>query len=390
MTTRLAAIATLLIAGIFAGAQLGKIAPLVGWYQQEAGFSLVLIGWLTSMIGIFVALAASTAGWAIDIFGVRRSVVVGSAFLAAGALALTVLQRPEAILAARLVEGLGYLVLVVALPAVLTAISRRSWRAPVLAIWSCFVPVGYAISDLLAQALLPSVGPSLYLLVMAAGYILFGGIGILLLPRVPDIEIEPAPDAATGAFAATINLPVLLVALSFGFFVIQSVSFFTFTPAFIAGGGGLLLSAGAITLFTPVGNVLAGFLVSGAGARGIALIAAIFLALTIVAAYPVFTGASPLVATVCAVAFCIVCGVVGSALFAIIPSIVGRGGSVSIAIGLVAQAGGIGTLFGPPVAAWVIEGYGWNGLGVLLAAIGLAGLVAILPNVLRRPEPATV
>lgn len=388
MTTRLAAIATLLIAGIFAGAQLGKIAPLVGWYQQELGFSLVLIGWLTSMIGVFVALAASPAGWAIEIFGVRRSVTLGSAFLAAGALALTVLQRPEAILAARLVEGLGYLVLVIALPAVLTVISKPSWRAPVLAIWSCFVPVGYAVSDLMAQALLPSFGPSIYLLVMAAGYIVFAGLGMLLLLGVTDIEIETAPEAEIGAFAATVGLPVLLIALSFGFFVVQSVSFFSFMPAFIAGGAGLLLSAGAITLFTPIGNVLASFLVNGASARGIALIAVVFFALTIVMAYPVFIGTSPLVATICAAAFCIVSGVVGSALFAVIPSIVPRGGSVSIAIGLVAQAGGIGTLFGPPLAAWVIEDYGWNGLSILLAAIGFAGVVCLLPNVFRRPKPS--
>ena len=35
---RLAAIAVLLLAGILAGTQLGKIAPLVGWYRDDIGF----------------------------------------------------------------------------------------------------------------------------------------------------------------------------------------------------------------------------------------------------------------------------------------------------------------------------------------------------------------
>ena len=52
-TLRFAAIVMLLLAGVFAGTQLGKIAPLVEWYRGELGFSLVLIGWLTSMIAIF-------------------------------------------------------------------------------------------------------------------------------------------------------------------------------------------------------------------------------------------------------------------------------------------------------------------------------------------------
>ncbi len=45
---RLTTIVVLLLAGILAGTQLGKVAPLVGWYQQEIGFSLVLTGWLRS------------------------------------------------------------------------------------------------------------------------------------------------------------------------------------------------------------------------------------------------------------------------------------------------------------------------------------------------------
>ena len=61
---RLATIATLLAAGVMVGAQFGKFAPLVDLYQAK-GYSLAVIGWLASAIGIFVALGAIPAGVAI-------------------------------------------------------------------------------------------------------------------------------------------------------------------------------------------------------------------------------------------------------------------------------------------------------------------------------------
>lgn len=380
---RLSAIAFLLIAGIFAGAQLGKIAPLVGWYQAEGGFSLILIGWLTSLIGLFVALAALPTGWGIELFGVRRSALVGSLILAAGGLALPFLRSPEAILGARLVEGIGYVILVIALPAVLTAISRPEWRGTVLAIWSCFVPAGYAVSDLTAPVMLPGVGPAAYLSAMAAGYALFAAIGLVLLRGVPDeVGEQRSPVAGQGMIRSSLGLPVMLTAVAFGLFVVQSLAFFAFMPTYIASGGDLLLSAGVIALLVPIGNVLAGLIVRGATARRTATVAATFFAVTAASAYLPFSGVAALPATLAAVVFVIAGGVVGSALYAVIPALVRRGGSVSIAIGLVAQAGGIGTLFGPPLAGWLIEGFGWPGLGVLLASAGLLGIVLLLPNTL--------
>jgi hypothetical protein len=76
-------------------------------------------------------------------------------------------------------------------------------------------------------------------------------------------------------------------------------------------------------------------------------------------------------------------GFTASLLFAALPFIVPPGGSTSVAIGLVAQAGGIGTLFGPPLAGHVIETAGYHGLGLMLVVVSLAGAAALLPLVWR-------
>jgi len=378
---RLAAITALLLAGVFAGTQLGKIAPLVEWYRSEAGFSLVLIGWLTSMISIFVALVALPTGWVIERAGMRRSFVASAAVLAAGGLALPFLHDPWAILAARLVEGVGYLVLVIVIPALLNSIAPPTWRAPALAIWGGFVPVGFAVADFLARGMLPVAEPKYFLLVAALAFAFFGLLGAILLGMIGDADAS-APKAAPleSGFAGQISFPVVLVALSFGFYVVLSVSFFAFMPAFVAlPEANIALSAGLIALIVPIGNVLTGVLVKGRDSRFVLMLAGIGFAASLAAAVPAFAGSAPALATLAAVVIAIAGGFVASALFASIPAIVPAGKSASIAIGLVCQAGGIGTVIGPPLAGYVIEAYGWSGFGTFLAITAAIGGLCLLP-----------
>jgi MFS family permease len=181
------------------------------------------------------------------------------------------------------------------------------------------------------------------------------------------------------------TLPVALVALAFGIYVVLSVGFFTFMPAYVgAPGSSIVLSAGAIALFVPIGNVLASLLVSGRDERFIALLSAAGFAVNAALAIPAFGASNRTVATSALALFAIAGGMTASALFASIPFIVRRQGSASVAIGLVAQAGGIGTLFGPPLAGYVIETYGFAGFGWFLAAVALVGIVCLIPLTVTR------
>ena len=183
----LVAIALVLVAGVFTGAQLGKIAPLVPWYRDTLGFSLVATGWLTAVLGLFIAVAALPAGWLIERIGLVPTFRWSAAALAAGALGLAFAETTVAIFAARLVEALGYLGLCIGLPALLNTISPPSWRGPVLAIWSGFVPLGFASSDLLGLWLLPGGGQHVFLLVIALAFPAYAGS---ILPLVFGLYLE--------------------------------------------------------------------------------------------------------------------------------------------------------------------------------------------------------
>lgn len=379
---RLVAIVLVLAAGVFTGAQLGKIAPLIGWYQSELGFTLVAAGWLAAILGIFIALAALPAGWAIDRIGLVRSILLGATALTVGGLLLAAARDPAIVFAARLVEASGYLLLCIALPAVLAAVSPDTWKGPVLAIWSGFVPLGFAASDFLAAAMLPAFAPPAFLLAMVLIFAVLAAAALLSLRNLA----VAGTAGADGGVSTTLSREVVLLAAGFGAFVVLSVSMFTFMPSFVtAQPSHFLVSAGAIALSVPLGNVLAGVLVSGRGPRFMAGLAIAGFGANALTAVPAFVLGEPVLAT-CAVLLLAVSGaVVASAQFAAIPFVTPRRGSVAVALGLVCQAGGIGTVFGPPIAATVIERAGWSGFGWFLAAVAVAGMAAMLP-LLRAPS----
>ena len=383
---RLGVIVLILLAGVMTGAQLGKIAPLVPWYVGENGLSLVAAGWLAAILGLFIAAAALPAGLAVARIGLDRSILIGAVAMTLGGAALALSQAQEAVFSARLVEAVGYLALCVALPAALDAVSPTHWKGPVLAIWSGFVPLGFAVSDFLAAAMLPAFAPSAFLL---ATTLLFAACAAAALMLLRGLPAAPSSAGAGGGLASTLVMPIVLLAAAFGAFVVLSVSMFTFMPAFVAGAGAhYLVPAGAVALSVPLGNFAASVLVRGRGPGFMARLAVFGFAAGVAVSVPAFTLASPALATISALVLAVSGALVASTQFAAIPFITPRAGSVPVAIGLVAQAGGIGTVLGPPVAAAVIERYGWAGFGWFLALVGAAGLVCMLPlTAAERPRP---
>ena len=379
----------LLIAGILAGTQLGKIAPLVGWYRDEAGLSLVAIGWLTALLGLFVALAALPASFAILRAGLFHSFAVSALLLFAGGVGIAAFEHPGLVLASRLVEALGYLPLVIATPALVSALAPADYKAPALAIWGGFVPIGFAIADFLAAGVIPALGERAFLGFAAAGFGVSGLLAVWLAHGLDPVD-EPPP-AARPFVGASMSPPVLMVAAAFGVYVVLSIAFFAFLPAFAASGSAhLLIPAGAVALIVPVGNVLTGILMKGRGARFAAFLAVAGFIGSAASAVPLFTPSGPALATSAAVIFAVSGGVLASALFASVPFITPRAGSASVVIGLICQAGGIATVAAPPLAGYVIEVHGFAGLGWFLATVSLIGpfLVAAM---LRRPfEPRSI
>ena len=114
-----------------------------------------------------------------------------------------------------------------------------------------------------------------------------------------------------------------------------------------------------------------------------ARLAAIGLVVSTVIAALSFAGlALPFAITGFAAAFAIG-GLVPAATFASVPLVAASSRAIGPINGLVAQAGSLGSLAGPPVLALWAEGLGWAtspALLIAIAAIGAAAAVAVKPR----------
>jgi MFS family permease len=91
--------------GYTTGMQLGKVSPYVDRLEADLGLGLVWSGWLTSMLAIFVAIAAAPAGRLIARTGTVAALKAAALIMAIGAILFGIVSGPGWLLAARAVEA---------------------------------------------------------------------------------------------------------------------------------------------------------------------------------------------------------------------------------------------------------------------------------------------
>lgn len=365
-----------LLLGFCAGLQLGKIAPITGFLQSQHGYSLTTIGWITALLGVFVALAALPSAKFIDRIGPVSGLKSGAIILAAGAALLAASNGLLPHLAARTIEAVGYVLLVIAAPAFLATHAPERQRPVLLALWGSFVPVGYALANVQAALVVGSHGPTAFLYSAA---LLLGAFSLAVVLLIP--PGKPAIDRRhNGGRLSDISRNPVLLALGFGIYVLLSLSFFTFLPTFMDRTESVLaVSPAAIALFVPAGNAVAALLLALVPARHAPTLTLAGFALSGLCAFFLFQPSVGAVTVFAYVAFAFLGGVVASMCFGSVPQVASDKFSAAMVVGIIAQAGGTGTIFGPPLAGFVIETWGWTGLSMLLIVLSVAGALLMVP-----------
>jgi len=145
-------------AGVVAAFQVGKTPPVLPVIRTELGMSLFLAGCLLSSFSITGLFFGSITGAVADTFGHRRFILCGLFCQAAASLAGSLSPGPGLLLMTRVVEGFGFLMIVVAAPALIFQITRIHDLRLSLSLWSCYVPAGVAAIMLLTPLLTTRFG----------------------------------------------------------------------------------------------------------------------------------------------------------------------------------------------------------------------------------------
>lgn len=360
-----------LLLGYSTGLQLGRIAPYAVRLGDDYGFSLSTIGWLTSLVTLFVALFAIPAATMITSFGLVRAIKTGAVTMAVGAVLFSLADSLTLMIAARVIEAAGHIITVIAAPSYLAVKAPDTLRRVFLALWSSFVPVGFALSNGIGGVMAHSADLQNIWFVYAAAMVTVTLVVLVIL-----VDADP-PKSRTSSVAVSAKIAWVLV-FSFSVYAFLSIGFFIFLPSYTATSDPQMMSAAIVPLFVPLGSFTAAFLFARADA-GLPpkVIAFGFLAIACAALFCFPQDASD--GSLWRAVYAFGCGVTAAAIFTSVPVIANTADASARTIGAIAQAGGAVVLLGAPLAGFILETGGWQMLeyGFAVAAVCAASCAMV-------------
>ena len=369
-------------AGIIAAMQIGKMPATIGDIRSELLLSLVLAGWVISCFNITSALFGALTGVVVDHLGYRRTLLAGMACLIVGNLLGYASASDSILLLARIIEGVGFVSVVIAAPALIANVTAPADRAFAMALWSAYMPTGMAIMLLLTPMLLTMWGWRSIWLANALLIALFSALFVFMTRHLATSAPQPRK-LADLAVVITRPGPGLLAAC-FAVYALQWHALMAWLPTLLTETSDYSTQRAAvwvalIVAINIVGNVSGGYLLKYGITRWQIILTANILISFIVLG--LFSDSITLFLQITlACLFSMVCGVIPAAIMAGIPAHAPSPAHIGATNGVIVQGSNIGTLFGPPLLASLVAMLGsWQYSGWLLFVICCAaGMVLAL------------
>jgi predicted MFS family arabinose efflux permease len=364
--------------GLAAGAYMTKVPPALPGLRADLGLTLVESGWIQTMLYTIGAATGVFFGVLAERFGVKRAALAGLGLMVAGGLLGALAGGYGTLLAARAVEGAGFLLFVVAAAPLLTAATLPADRATAFSIWSSYMPTGGTLALLAAPLALSSFGWR-GLWVMLAAYT---AVCALLLART-------VPPARFGASIGSTRLLVeslarpgsLALCVGFVCYVGQWSSLMTWLPTFVVDERGASPSAAALLTAAYVainiaGNQLGGVLLRRGMPRWAVMAAGAFAMGATAVAF--FSAALPDALRLTAVlAFSVLGGVIPAAVFSGTTVHAKSPQHIGTTNGMVMQSSHASQFVMPILIAWVASRAGnWGASLQVVLALALIGIGA--------------
>ncbi|MFI6507232.1 CynX/NimT family MFS transporter [Streptosporangium sp. NPDC050855] len=382
-------IAVVYLGGVVAAMGLGKFASVGPEVADRLSLSLSQLGWVISAVVGVGAVAGLPAGYLIRRFGTERSLVTGLVLIAAASAASVLAGDFPWLLAARGVEGVGYVLVTISCPALIIHLARERDRGAAMSLWATFVPVGIGASTLAGGAAGSALGWRGWIGLIAGLTLAMALAAWARLPRGPGRQAAAGSVPRAGALA----WPAVL-AVSFCLNVLVTIPVIVLLPTLlIEEYGRSAAAAGAVTSAISLLGVLGGLAVGVLLRRGapVGLLALAGL-LVVPAAWLVYGGSGSQAAALAGAGVISVAnGFLAALVFAALPLVLKNLADADVGNGVVAQAGSVGSLLGPPMFGLVAGGLGFQALVPVIAAgtLGAVGALLLAGGRASRSRPST-
>lgn len=381
--TRWAAVWSLMAAGFVGAAQVGKGAAALPVLQAHFGLSASAAAWYLSVMSALGAIAGALLGWMGQALGFRRQVLLGLVTIAVANIAGAALQTTAALLATRMGEGLGFILVVLAAPGLLPGLASTGRRRLVVGAWGAYMPVGSGLAALLVPSAVTAVGwPGAWLLDA-----LLAAIAALAVARwVPATAPARRLPGAQGLLGAVRSPGVVCLALVFALYAGQYLAVLGLFPAMLVRDGAMSLGtagllSGLAFLVNAPGNLVGAYLQHRGLARWRLVVAGSLCTATTV--WVAQDSGLPMGLRIGAVAlFSFTAGVVPSSLFTGVTALTAGTGAAGASVGVLMQGSSVGQLLVPPLV--VAAGATFASWTAQPAVLSCLGLLAVLGGVLYR------
>ncbi len=370
----------LYLTGILAAAQFGKMPALMPSISAELGIGLFAGAMIISLIEVSGALLAFPAAG----FSARlrhwRTLLAAIALLVAGGAAQTFSGGSGTLLFFRAIESVGYLGVIVSAPVLMAREAERSSASLALVLWSTFLPVGLAVGSITSGIVGEEFGWRIAILLWSVL-----GCGLLILTPSSRSRGRQRDGSNVTAEATWPAFSAIVAALGFGSFTCFQVGLLGLFPEYLVSEksasiqfAGLIAGLGGLAT---VSGVAVPFWISrrsGGASPNLSLpLLLVSLILPAVLLFPVYSEELSLVAVVVVFLLLnVISGILPAIVFAALPRLGGKNG-IGPANGILAQAGALGSLSGPPLYAFWVSISGWTAAGGFGLAMSILAMTLL-------------
>lgn len=390
-TSACLALALVIGAGIVSAVQVGKATLALPSIRADLGVDLAAASWVLAAFALVGALASLPVGAIADRFQARPTVIAGLLLQAAGSALGAMAAGLPWLLAARVLEGLGFLAVTVAAPVMVVAATAPAARKRAFAAWATFMPAGMALV-MLAAPLLTTLGwRGLWWInaLVLAGYALALALGTRALRAA---STSAARDGAWRGLRGTLGDGGAWF-LAGQFFACSAVFFalFGFLPTLLgerlAVGAGMAGVLSAIAFAAGVAGCLACGALLQRGWRAAHLLALAFCTLALCGVGILLVPLPGVLAYALCLLFSFAGAFIPVVIFDAAPRLSPRPAALGAMVGLAMQGNNAGMVIGPVVAGAIAgaAGWAWVAAPVVLAALLTA---ASAWSFRQRLEPA--
>ena len=372
--------ATTVACGAVCGVHIAKLGPSMPSIMDNFGISLTEAGILASTFTLLTIFTGVFVGNAMSSVGVKRLICIAMLLSLIGSLMPLTIDSYNGLVLGRALEGIGLIIMMIAGPTAVSLFTQDSTRAMHTGFWSAFMPIGTALSFLMAPLTL-SVGgwQSLWFFSVLVSLIALLAAWVW----IPNDLNQPTLGLDRRLLKKTLNTTTLIwLGCVFAMHSLVFHIILQFIPIY---GTTSLGSSFSTVSYIVAGycllNVCGNFLAGQALYRGIRpyrLMSIHFMAVPLLAAALFFPDVPDSIRFIALIIGAFFTSLTPSAVFTLIDKLAEKKSEIPAFNGLMLQVQGAGILFGPSITGWAVETYeSWTAAGFVLICASILVLLII-------------